>query len=200
MKDDNINEDNVVVEPINTKTKANSSDDTETDLDDSVVAEENMSDIIKRLREKLKKCETEKQEYLTGWQRAKADNINARKREEESRKEYSKFANENLIHDLIPVLESYNSALANKDAWDKIDKTWRTGIEYIFNQLKKALESNGLTEMSPLGESFDASRDEATSHEKVSDPKLSGKIIAVISKGYSLNGKIVRPPKVVVGE
>jgi molecular chaperone GrpE (heat shock protein) len=65
-------------------------------LDDSVVAEENAADAVKKLREKLKKSEAERMEYLTGWQRAKADLINARKRDEADRVEFMKFANERL--------------------------------------------------------------------------------------------------------
>ena len=75
-------------------------------LDDSVVAEENAADAVKKLREKLKRSEAERMEYLTGWQRAKADLINARKRDEADRAEFIKFANERLIDGLIPVLES----------------------------------------------------------------------------------------------
>ena len=193
MNSDDNKQDDVIIEPL-----SNSHDDE--DSDDSVVAEENTNSLIRSLRERLGKCESEKTEYLTGWQRAKADNINARKREEESRKEFSKYANENLIHELIPTLESYNMALANKDTWEKVDKTWRVGIEYIFSQLKKTLEQNGLIELDPIGENYDAMRDESVRHDKTDDKSKSGKITEVISKGYSLNGKVIKPPKVAVGE
>lgn len=76
-------------------------DDLDANLDDSVVAEESSVDTIKKLREKLKKSEVERLEYLTGWQRAKADLINARKRDEADHKEFIKFANERLIDGLI---------------------------------------------------------------------------------------------------
>lgn len=171
------------------------------DLDDSVVAEENAADAIKKLREKLKKAEAEKQEYLTGWQRAKADLVNARKRDEEDRKEFVKLANERLIEDLIPVLESFDMAMGNKEAWEKADKNWRIGVEYIYSQLTKALADNGLKEINPkIGEKFDHSKHEAASYEPVGDAKLDHTITGVVQKGYSLNGKLLRPPKVKVGE
>lgn len=173
------------------------SDDT---LDDSVVAEENMSETIKKLRERLKKTETEKQEYLTGWQRTKADMVNARKRDEEERKDFIKFANERLIEDLLPVLESFDMAMGNKEAWEKADKNWRIGVEYIYSQLSKALIDNGLKEINPLNEKFDHSRHEATAYEPVTDEKLDHIIITVLQKGYSLNDKILKVPKVKVGE
>lgn len=171
-----------------------------TDLDDSVVAEEASMDAIKKLKEKLKACEAEKQEYLTGWQRAKADLINARKRDEEERKDFIKFANERLIDGLIPVLDSFEMAMSNKDAWEKADKNWRMGVEYIYSQLKKTLNDAGLVEIDPTGKKFDATRDEASSYEPVDDPSKDHIIIQTIQKGYELNGRAMRPPKVKVGE
>jgi molecular chaperone GrpE len=173
------------------------SDDT---LDDSVIAEENMAETVKKLRAKLKKSQTDAQEYLTGWQRAKADFVNARKRDEEERKEFTKFANERLIESLIPVLESFDMAMSNKEAWEKADKNWRIGVEYIANQLKKTLADAGLEEVDPLGLPFDATRDEAAEYVRVIDALEDHKIISVVQKGYNLNGKAMRPPKVRVGE
>jgi molecular chaperone GrpE len=174
--------------------------DTESGADESVVAEESAQDTIKKLREKLKKVEAEKMEYLTGWQRAKADFINARKRDEESQRELTKFAGERLIMGLIPVLESFEMAMANKEAWEKADKNWRTGVEYIAQQLKKVLEDSGLTELNPLGQPFDITTHEAVSHEPITNASEDGKVIAVVSKGYSLGGKLLKAPKVKVGE
>ena len=174
-------------------------DDSDT-LDDSVIAEENSAAAIKKLREKLKKCEADKQEYLTGWQRAKADMVNGRKREEEERKEFTEFANARLIEDLLPVLESFDMAMGNKEAWEKADKNWRIGVEYIYSQLRKALEENGVTEINPMGQPFDQAHHEAISYEPVEDQKMDQKIVAVVQKGYALNGKEIKAPKVKVGE
>lgn len=169
-------------------------------LDDSVVAEENASEAIKKLREKLKKAEAEKQEYLVGWQRAKADLINARKRDESERQEFIKFANERLIEGLIPVMESFDMAMGNKEAWEKVDKNWRVGVEYIYSQLKKTLSDAGLEEINPIGKAFDHNRDEAAEYIPVDSKDEHHKVVAVVQKGYSLNGKDLRPPKVKVGE
>lgn len=169
-------------------------------LDDSVVAEENMAEMIKKLRERLKKAESEKQEYLTGWQRAKADMVNARTRDEEERKAYIKFSNAGLIEDLIPVLDSFDMAMGNKEAWEKADKNWRIGVEYIYNQLIKVLLDYGVKEINPINEKYDHAQHEAISHEPVTDEKLDHVIVGVIQKGYSLNGKILKVPKVKVGE
>lgn len=169
-------------------------------LDDSVVAEENAAEAVKKLREKVKKLTEEKQEYLTGWQRAKADLINARKRDEADRADFVKYANERLIEELIPTLESFNLAMSNKDAWEKVDKNWRVGVEYIYSQLTKALSDAGLEEIDPIGKPFDHNRDEAAEYVPVADEKDHHKVLSVVQKGYSLNGRQLRPPKVRVGE
>ncbi len=168
--------------------------------DESVVAEENVAEVIKKLREKLKICEKERREYLSGWQRAKADLINARKRDEEGIKELAKFANGALIADLLPVLESFELAMNDKVAWEKADKSWRVGVEYIYSQLKKTLADKGLEEINPLHKKFDHSLHEAVSYEPVQDEKLHHMVIEVTQKGYSLHGKVLRPAKVRVGE
>ena len=164
-------------------------------LDDSVVSEESAQETIKNIREKLKKALAEKQEYLNNWQRDKADFINARKRDEESQKEFIKYSNEGLIAELVPVLDSFNMAMGNKEVWEKADKNWRTGVEYIANQLKKTLEGYGLKEIDPVGQKFDPMRDEA-----IEDGKQSDIVTTVVQKGYELNGKVLKAPRVKVGE
>lgn len=172
----------------------------ETDLDDSVVTEENAVETVKKLKEKLKKALAEKQEYLTGWQKAKADFINARKKDEESQKEFIKYSNEAIISELISTIDSFNMAFANKEAWEKVDKNWRNGVEYIYSQFFKTLEGYGLKEVNPINEKFDPMRDEATAYEPVTDESKDHMIIEVVQKGYSLNGKMLKAPKVKVGE
>jgi molecular chaperone GrpE len=172
----------------------------EENLDDSVVAEEHATETIKTLRDKLKKAIEEKQEYLTGWQRANADHINAKKRDETDRAEFVKFANERLVDGLIPVLDSFELAMANKETWEKADKNWRIGVESIASQLKKALNDAGLEEVNPIGQKFDPMRDEAAEYVPVDTEDKNHMIISVMQKGYNLNGRPMRPAKVRVGE
>ena len=169
-------------------------------LDDSVIAEENAMDAIKKLKEKLKKVTEEKQDYLNSWQKDKAEFLNARKRDQESQKEFIKFSNESLLSELIPVLDSFSMAMGNKEAWEKADKNWRVGVEYIANQLKKVLSDFGLNEIDPLGKTFDPMRDEAIEHEIVDNESKNNTVTTVIQKGYELNGKILKAPKVKVGD
>ncbi|MDO8430549.1 MAG: nucleotide exchange factor GrpE [Candidatus Taylorbacteria bacterium] len=157
--------------------------------------EESGQETIKNLREKLKIALAEKQEYLNNWQRDKADFINVRKRDQETQKDFARFSNENLIDELIPVLDSFNMAMGNKEVWEKADKNWRVGVEYIANQLKKILEDFGLKEIDPLGKPFDPMRDEA-----IEDGKHGNIVTTVVQKGYELNGKVLKAPRVKIGE
>ncbi len=166
---------------------------------DSVGAS-NPAATIKKLREKLKIATEEKQQTLAQWQRDRADFINSKKRDEETRKELVKFATEDLIAELIPALDSFDMAMGNKEAWEKADKNWRVGVEYIYSQLLGALEKNGLKQDNPLGKPFDANHHEPIESVKTDKKEDDGMIVQVIQKGYSLNGKDVRPAKVKVGE
>lgn len=164
-------------------------------IDDSVIVEENAQDAIKNLKEKLKQALAEKQEYLTGWQKDKAEFVNARRRDQESQKDFARFSNENLISELIPVLDSFDMAMGNKETWEKADKNWRIGVEYIANQLKRVLSDFGLKVIDPIGKPFDPMRDEA-----IEDGKLNDIVTTVVQKGYELNGKVLKAPKVKIGE
>lgn len=173
--------------------------DTEDEIDDSVVAEENQRDVIKKLRERLKKTEEEKQEYLNGWQREKADFINMRKRDEEARIEFVKFSKEEVVRDIIPVLDSFDLAFQNKAVWESLPDNWRKGIESIYNQLISILGNHGVSKVTPIGEMFDPKLHEAVEMVRVTESEQDGKILTVLQPGYTLGGKEVRPPKVVVG-
>lgn len=178
------------------------------DEDNSVVFESedgegntlNLAAKIKQLREKLKKSEAERMEYLSGWQRAKADLINARKRDEEDKKDFVKYANEDLISEILSVLDSFDMAFANKEAWEKVDKNWRIGVEYIYSQLLSVLEHFHLKAINPAGQKFDPNHHVSIENVEVTDKAQDGMIIDVIQKGYELSGKVIRAPKVRVGE
>lgn len=198
-QDDNDNDSHQMSDELLDKQEKSEYDDVILDerLDDTM-NEEFSKDAIKKLRQKLEVCIKEKQEYLLGWQRSKADFVNARKSDEENRKNFIKFANEGLIEELLPVIESFEMAFGNKEAWEKVDKNWRVGVEYIYGKLLSTLTQHGLTELNPVGEKFNPA--EHTSFENVhtDDPKEDHMIVAVVQKGYMLNGKIIKPPNVKV--
>ena len=170
--------------------------DTEVDSDDSTGSK----DEVTKLKEKLKIALSERQEYLDGWQRARAEFVNAKKRADEELREQKKYAAANIVEDLIPVLQSFDMAMGNKEVWNSIDKNWRMGVEYIYTQLLAVLASHGVEEINPIGKNYDPIRDEAVETVKVEDKDQDGKVIQVIQKGYSLSGKTIVAPRVKVGE
>ena len=181
--------------------QAETIDDVEIEsYNDDILTEDDLTpqDHIKKIREKLHECVKEKQQYLDGWQRSKADFINYRKREEESKGEFLKFAREGLITDMLPALESFHMAFANKEAWEKVDPSWRTGVEYIHTQLLQILGSHGLTEIDPLGEEFDPTVHTSVGNIETDDTNKYHKIGEVLQLGYRLNGKLIRSPKVKI--
>lgn len=172
----------------------------DSDLDDSVIAEEAAGETIKKLRLKLKEAEKKSAEYLDGWQRAQADFINYKKRDEVERKEFLKFAAEPVVLDTIHVMDSFDMAFGNKEHWEKADKSWRDGVEKIYAQLRKTLEKHGVTVDDPLGKDFDPMNHLAVEMVPVQKAEDDGKIVGVVQRGYLLNDKVIRPAKVKVGE
>ncbi len=162
--------------------------------------ENNPITLIKKLREKIKKLEEKNQEYLLGWQKERADSVNLRRVLDEEKREFAKFAKEDIATEVITVLDSFESAFKNKEAWEKVDKNWRQGVEYIHSQLINVLGNHGVSVISPLGEKFNPQRDEAIETEIVGNPEDDHKILEVLSVGYKLQNKIIRAPKVKVGK
>ncbi len=160
------------------------------DLDDSVIAEEHQGDTIKKLREKLKVAESKAKEHLDNWQRAQADFVNLRKRDEEAKADFMKFANAGLIEDLIPVLDALNSAVSHGEH----------SVEPILNLFLKTLKQKGLEETNPLGQAFDPSLHEAIGMKETHNKEEDHKVLEVLQKGYALAGRVIRPAKVRVGE
>lgn len=171
--------------------------DTDTESDNLSDPKEKLA----KLKAKIKELEAQKAEYMNGWQRERADFVNFKKRAEEEKKEYIKFANESLLEEMLAVLESFDMAFMNKEAWNSVPQNWRVGVEYIHSQLVKTLDNNGLKEIVPKeGDKFDPHLHVAEEMQAVTDKTKDGVILDLKKKGYSLNGKILIAPRVIVGE
>jgi len=138
---------------------------------------------IKKLKKKLQECQKEKEEYLTQAQRARADLINYRRRQEEVLKEFKKYSQEGLIRELLPVVDSLLAGSKNED------------IKRIKDQLESVLKIKGIK---ALDEQFNPEFHEAI--EQVKSNKPSGSIVEEIQKGYLLHDKVLRPSKVKVSK
>lgn len=153
---------------------------------------------VKQLRDKIKVLEKEKQEYLTGWQRARADYANIVKNQDDEKKRLRTLIEENFIEELIPVVDSFSMAMSNKDAWEKVDPNWRTGVEYIYQQLMNTLKERGFTSFGTVGDTFDPMLHQAVSETETDDASLDHTIVIVLQQGYKLGENVLRPARVAV--
>jgi len=150
----------------------------------------------KELADLKKKCD----EYLNGWKRAQADYQNFKKQTVVDQANFVKFANTNLILELIPVLDNFQSAY-NSLPKDLASNPWALGIKFIKQQLEDILVKNGIKAIDCLNKEFDPKFHEAVNFKKEEKNNLKkAKLIVCkeLYKGYELNGQIIRPAKVEV--
>ena len=154
---------------------------------------------VKKLQEKIKLLEKEKAEYLDGWQRARADYANLQKTSDEDKKRVRALVEESFIEDLLPTLDSFAMAFSNTEAWEKVEPTWRTGVEYIYQQFLKALNEKNVSIIpAKVGDSFDAYMHESIDSIETDDADKDHTIAAVVQQGYMLQEKVLRPARVKV--
>ncbi|MEK7086990.1 MAG: nucleotide exchange factor GrpE [Patescibacteria group bacterium] len=150
---------------------------------------------LEELKEELAKCEKQRDEYLDGWKRAKADFINYKKEEMERFSVLTKFGNEVLVLELLNVLDSFDLSLAIL----KDDEATQKGIFLIRNQLEDLLKKHGLEKIAVAsGDNFDPVRHEAVA--EIESDKPAGIIHEEVKKGYTLNGKVLRPARVKISK
>lgn len=164
------------------------------------VEEQSQAQKIKKLTEKLKQCEQERSDYLAGWQRAKADFINARRKDEERQKEFLQYAEVSLMKELLPLLDSFDSAFQASVAHSKESDQWRKGVESIAQQLLHVLRQRGVERITAKGERFDPALHEAVAVTPVTTPTEDHVVIQEEQAGYRWGALVLRPAKVRIGK
>jgi molecular chaperone GrpE len=148
------------------------------------------------LEEKLAAAEAQAAEYLEGWQRARAEFANARKRLEKSRIEARRNATVDVVGKLLPILDDFTRALDNVP--DHVaEDSWFEGVALVHRKLQGILEEAGIEPIEAVGAPFDPNYHEAVMQEE-SDEYESGIIIKELQKGYHLGERVIRPAMVVV--
>lgn len=153
---------------------------------------------LNTLKQKCEKLEQEKKEYLDGWLRSQADYKNLLKEMDIVREKSKNQGMKKVIEELLPSLDAYDMARANKESWEQVDKNWRLGIEYIFNMFEKGLGNFGVTSFGNVGEVIDPLKYEATELVDTDDQSLDQKVSVLLNKGYVFGGEVIRPAKVKV--
>jgi len=146
------------------------------------------------LEEALAEAKQKVEQYLANWQRTQADFVNYKRRSEQEREEIGKFANNQLILNLLPVLDDLERAFESIPPQVARLK-WVEGIRLIERKLQSALEAQGLSQIKALGKPFDPNLHEATMHSKGEE----GMVVQELQKGYMLHDRVIRPSMVVVG-
>lgn len=155
-------------------------------------------DITKKLREDIKICRKEKEEYLTGWQRAKADYVNLQKELDIARINISILTKEKMTEKLLPSLDSFDMAFSNKEHWETLDKDWRVGIESIYSQLIKGLEDSGIEKIDEQNVPFDPNIHQSINVVYTDDESKDHTVEKVFQVGYKIGDRIIRPAKVTI--
>lgn len=169
------------------------------EIRDDEAAEELMGMKLKALRSKLKECEETKAKTLEDLQRARADFLNSKRRIEEQAARDSERTAIRIITDLLPLLDSFDTALSDVKRLHELDPTWRSGIEGIHALLKNFLRAEEVTEIETLGKHFNPHEHEAISNTPVDDNAAVDTVISVLQKGYKWKDVVIRPAKVAVG-
>ena len=123
---------------------------------------------------------------------------NYRKRSARERVEFSKTAASDTFTAILPVLDDFDRAAKAMENADDIAVV-KEGMQLIYHKFRNILVSKGLEEMNAQGETFDADFHEAITSIPSPDDSMKGKVVDEVEKGYSLNGKVIRFAKVVVG-
>lgn len=154
----------------------------------------------KKLREEIKRLQKEKNEYLLGWQRAKADYINLQRELEAVRLNSSLITKEKVVENILPALDSFEVAFSNQDFWQKVDKNWRQGIESIHDQIISGLNKSDIEKIDQVDILFDPNIHQSIEKIKTDDKEKDHFVESILQVGYKVGNRTIRPAKVRIFE
>ncbi len=154
-------------------------------------AAEESATVIARLEEQL----AEKDDRHL---RLHAEFENYKRRLQREKLELMDTAGKKTMLSLLPVLDDFDRAAKQAESDEGTKQVWDGGVGLIVKKLYKSLEGQGLKQMTSTGEDFNADLHEAIT--EIPSPDMAGKVVDTVEKGYTLNGKIIRFAKVVVGK
>ena len=186
-KDKTSKDDKDIIIDINRETGEKDQEEKERPLEEMTNAE---------LSEKVKELEQEKKGNFDLYLRAQAEMENIRKRVRKEKEDWIKYANETLIKEILPVLDSLEQAISHSNNDGSIDAL-KEGVELTLKGLKGTLNKSGVEDVKAQGEAFDPCFHEAVS--EIEDKSVKpGMVVHELQKGYTLNQRLIRPAMVVV--
>jgi len=151
---------------------------------------------LKKLKDELAKIKKERQEYLDGWQRCKADSVNLRREADARAARSAELLREELVRDIIPALDSFDMAQTS-EAWAEVSDGFRSGMEHVQGQLIDALKKHGVERFGKVGDALDHSLHEIAEmrNDIAGEPET---IVRILRSGYKTKDRILRPAHVVL--
>lgn len=153
---------------------------------------------VTALERELAQAREQASEYLDGWQRARAELANYKKRVEQDRGNARQQASASLLTKLLPVLDDFERAFQALP--EELSKApWVEGVQLVQRKLQAVVEQEGVTVIETEGQSFDPNYHEAVTYEEA-DGYEEGQIIVEVQKGYKLEDRVLRPALVRVAK
>lgn len=168
-------------------------EETKEEIQDNKLNEEML-----KLEEEIRTLTEENKTLQEKVKLAQADLVNYRKRKDEETANILKYANTDIIKDLLNVSDNLERALKNKDVSDELKK-YLSGFEMIYENLKTILNNYGVSEINRVGEVFDPNLEQALMTECVED-KDDDIVLEVLLKGYKLKDRVIRPASVKINQ
>ena len=160
------------------------------------IEEEKAVDEVAALRQELEGVKAKEAEYLDGWQRARAELSNARKRFQREQEQAFANARADVLGCLLPIVDDFERAFDTLP--DNLSRlTWIEGVWLIQHKFRMLLEQEGVTQIDATGQEFDPFWHQAITHEPSAEVP-EGQIIAELQKGYKLGERVLRPSMVRV--
>lgn len=147
---------------------------------------------VKRLRERLKIAVEEKQEYLDGWQRSRAEFVNYKKQEASFGAEREARAKSDAVEKLLPALDAMELAMRHDKATDPT-------LKMLHSQFMSSLKAIGVEQFGAVGDEVDPRYYEPLSSKEVEDESQDHTVVSVERSGYRIGKTVVRPAQVIVG-
>lgn len=154
---------------------------------------------------KIEELEKQKKEYLEGWKRERADFLNYKKDEMERIVGLMKYANEEFVLRVLPILDNFFVAEKHISEEEKKNEIIR-GLLLIHKQIKDFLKTQGVEEIKAAGEMFNPNFMEVVGEANLENQESgiknqeSGIVVEEIQKGYTMNGKVIRPARVKISK
>ena len=155
-------------------------------------------DEIEELRGTIESLQKEKEELFGKLQRVSADYANYQKRVPKQISDTISYEKERIIKTLLPALDNFEHTLQNAHSAEDVDVLVK-GIRIIYDQLIEILKSHNVEQIKALGETFDPAVHEAMT-QRTDTEKDQNVVLEEFQKGYTLNGRVIRPSKVIVNK